>query len=373
MTIAEALIRGTGAGDIYTRRPQMIAPERFRFGYNYNRFFEDVFEMEGIRAEMENLFGGDEIIRPIFEIAMRERKAIPGLVMLTAHVLAYDLEKAKRLAAISQFAWGMIVAYDDVTDNHHVRKGKETLVASRGQVVALDITMLSLGAVLEWTLGDKKLGERFLGMLKSTCSGDIASRELTWDDPPERYVQVMGDLVAAFSWFPEYIGEQTGLPTVGRNFAQFLRHTHVIGQMNNDIEDIEPPTGKHETGSDILQGKITLFWRMLIDRPIYELKPEEKVLIKKVFAEKGEELEEFRVVLAIAKRLREDTAGGKLFAYILAEREAARQSIETAFNEVSTLDESNLIYYEVLFDFMDVLWERYQDFEGRSVPWGPWE
>lgn len=260
---------------------------------NPDRFWDELFDKSGVKQVMEELFlnNEDEEILSIYETALRERKIIPGLVMMLSHILGYETEKSKQLAAAALFGWGVIVSYDNIVDGHTKRKNAPTDLINDGLPRALNKTMLGLSTVLQQTLSDQRLTSNFLEMLRVSCRGDNAARVLGWDNVKQDYLwnntsydhlEIMSSLVAAFSWFPEYIGQQTGFPEEGQNLSEILSHFHTLGQMNNDIEDIEKGLLKHDEGNDIGRRK-TLFWETLVQLPDEVVSNEEKETVKNVY------------------------------------------------------------------------------------------
>ena len=358
----EAILQENYLYQKYIERPVIINENTIKEiqvadAADLSNFWQEIFEKEGVKEAMKDLFGENIDLRPVYETALSERKVIPASLMMIAEALGLDREEAQILAALSQFSWGMIVSYDNVVDGHKFRKGKATQVANDGVPIALDITMLSLAGILKRTLHNSELVENFLEMLNFSCKGDLISRRLDWDDSTDLYEESMAGLTKAFSWFPQYIGNRVGLVEAGQNFAAFLADLHSLGQLNNDIEDIDPPPMKHEEGNDVGK-RITLFWKILMDLPNSQVLEHEEQLIRRVFAYKNgsEEAakEDIAKVLAIGKRCKAEVLARMEQIVQWVYKEAGRH-LELAFDSLPVMDQRNQTYKNIFANTLEIV------------------
>lgn len=357
----------------YENRPDVITSETLAKALsNQSGFWGELFEGSGVRSEMETLFAQSVTyeIRSVYETALREREVIPGLIMILSHVLGYDPETSRRLAAIALFGWGVIVSYDNIIDGHGMRKSVVTENANSGLPVALNNTMLALGELLGKTINDTALTKRILAMLDASCRGDNQTRSLGWNNSRRDYINSMSNLVTAFSWFPEHIGQQTGYAEAGTAFASFLACVHTLGQMNNDIEDIEQNLWKHNEGSDIGQ-RITLFWKTLVELPEDAVPSEEKQKVKGVYERVRNhiqatgkqptlnEIPEIAEVLEIGRKHKKEVVR-TLYLFIKEiAYEPAKLHLEEGFTRIPIMDKKNLTYHRVLAAGLKQEWNKF--------------
>ena len=174
---------------------------------------------------------GMEDIKTVYETALRERKMIPGLIMIIAHGFGFNQKDAQRLAALAFFAWGDIVSYDNVVDEHLIRKGASTDLAEAGLALATGRTMIGIADLLSTSLTEDDgvfLTREFLRMLRNSCKGDLVSRQLTWSDPDEKYLENMRSLIEAFSWYPDYMGQRNGMIEAERSVDEQSQFSEVL-------------------------------------------------------------------------------------------------------------------------------------------------
>ncbi len=252
----------------YSQRPQFASTEALiEPAVNPPAdLWEQVYAQHNIQTAVNSLLGNnDEQSNSIRESLTRERKVIPGLVLLTAQALGLEHEQAVDLAARAFFSWGVILAFDNILDGHKTRKGLATDVALSGKEISLDRTMISLFEFTRQSLGNSHLTDRMLEMLRNSFTGELESRKLGWNDPIETYLQASEKMVSAFSWFGQYIGEVTGRPDAGEALGAFFANINTLGQISNDFEDLSPGS-KHETLADPVS-RISIIWRAFMDLP----------------------------------------------------------------------------------------------------------
>ena len=358
----EAEFRTNYLYEKYSGRPAIISEETIAEASqaaqdDSSLFWQVIFDREGGGKLMEDLFGHNEILREVYETALTERKIIPVSLLMMADSLGLEKQEALYLAALSQFAWGVIVSYDNVVDGHKIRKGRQTQTAIDGMPIALDVALLSLENVLSSTIADRELHKNFLKMLRIGCSGDLISRRLDWDDSPDRYEESMAGLTKAFSWFPQYIGNRVGLVEAGQKFAAFLADLHTLGQLNNDIEDIDPPLMKHEEGNDVGQ-RITLFWKILMDLPDNLVSAQETETIRGVFSARNSSLqvkdEEITAIIAIGKRCKAEVLA-RLEPIVQRVYEEAGRHLELAFDSLPVMDQRNQTYKNIFANTLEIV------------------
>lgn len=341
----------------YQNREVVIHPGILERVLHNSSFWEELFLQTGIQDIMKEYFGSEEL-RPVLETALRERKVIPGLILIFAHILGYDADSAKRLAAVALMGWGVIVSYDNIVDGHMMRKGVRTDVAVFGLPSALDRTMLALARVLQNTLsidGDRLLADKFLTMLENSCRGDLHARQLNWSDDPFWFIAEMDRIISAFSWFPRFIGQRTSLTEAGASFASFLSSVHTLGQMNNDIEDTEDNLVKHERGKD-LGRRITLFWKTLIDLPDEVVTPAEKQLVRSAWQENIQP--DIDKILEIGMKYRTAVVRN-LYPQLKGIYDQANIMLEQGFQNVPVMDKTNATYRRILLDGLEQEWGKF--------------
>lgn len=217
------------------------------------RSWSHIFEHEGVADEMQKLFGHEDqtLIRPVYEVALNEKKIIAGSIMIYAHILKIDPLVARRLAAIGQFSWGVIKAYDNILDGSLKRNGSPTHLVKEGLAKSLRSSVSALLAVQKETMMDSNFSLDFLGMADDSMAADTAMSEFTWDTPLAEYIPVMKQMNKAFSWFPEVLGKLSGQDKAGKAFSDFQANLLCLVQINNYIKNLILPVSDDEPGSDL--------------------------------------------------------------------------------------------------------------------------
>ena len=132
---------------------------------------------------------------------------------------------------------------------------------------------------------------------------------------------------------------------------------HSLGQLNNDIEDIDPPPMKHEEGNDVGK-RITLFWKILMDLPNSQVLEHEEQLIRRVFAYKNgsEEAakEDIAKVLAIGKRCKAEVLARMEQIVQWVYKEAGRH-LELAFDSLPVMDQRNQTYKNIFANTLEIV------------------
>src|SRR3989344_2999003 len=315
----------------YPQREVVVEPEiidqalaRAKALNDPREFWEDIFVRTGIDFRMTQKFEKGKYkkdLKDFYDSALAERKQIAVEIIAIADMMGFDPETAKDLAAAAQLYWGeAIIGIDNASDLHKRRKGIDTVVAKEGVGPAIDKSMVALGGILKDVFGQEdgaKLGLELAETLESTFGGNVHLRELGWESGYGEHKRQMGRLIRAFSLFTTYMGEQTGFPEATKYLALAQRLSNTLGQINNAIEDVNPPDEKHERGGDI--GQVTIFWKTLNELPEDNVSTEEKAFVRRVIDAESErkisgrsrtveEEEDFQKVLDTGKRCQSEVA-----------------------------------------------------------------
>jgi geranylgeranyl pyrophosphate synthase len=192
----------------------------------------------------------------------------PLLVCLASGVPVAEGDLLVRAAAAVELVHAATLVHDDVLDGASLRRGRPTVVATGGRLMATAVgDLLFSRAFAELAAGGSVEAVRALSRAVSgLAAGELLQREDAWDVsvPVERYLErcrlKTGVLFRGACELGALSGGATGRPGPVVALGEFGESIGVAFQLLDDILDITGPperTGKPR-GTDLLDGTVTL-------------------------------------------------------------------------------------------------------------------
>lgn len=226
-----------------------------------------------------------EAISPFYQNALTERKQIYGNLLFLAYAMGYPLDKARKLAAVAQFMWGVIREFGNLVHHHEEIKLRPTLIKTDGYPDAISKSMSALIHVLKEAftdIGDPQLAFDLMVMFDTTFKKEREFRHAGWDKDISHDFKLSRWYNSAFSWFARFLGRKTGNPRAGERLLGYYLHFQTMLQVGgNDFEDLNPGIKHDQAGNDV-GTRITPLLRAIVSLSDEVVPPEKKQLLKTV-------------------------------------------------------------------------------------------
>jgi octaprenyl-diphosphate synthase len=293
-------------------------------------------DMQAVDALIRLRLDSDVVlIRQVAEyiIAGGGKRLRPALVLLAAGAVGYRGSDHRELAAVVEFIHTATLLHDDVVDESHLRRGRETANALFGNAASVLVGDFLYSRSFQMMVGvrNARVLEVLADATNTIAEGEVMQLLNVHDAAvdEERYLEVVRRKTAKLFEAAARLGAILGnvSPAVEAGFAQYGAHLGTAFQLVDDVLDYSgdlEQTGKN-LGDDLNEGKPTL--------PLIHVmrcgKPEQARLVREAIEQGGRE--SFGVVLdAIHSTGALDYALG-----------CARRETELASNAISELADSD--------------------------------
>lgn len=225
---------------------------------------------DDFRNELPSLMHGlfeekDTYAERVIKAVMNENLILPRRTVIYADMMGCDPGEAKRYAALTYFIWGAVIKqYDIAFDGESVRKGETTFLAQDGVDFTISMAAISSYRVLNNILKDKIMALKIIIMLENSSRANL--QVLNFEDSPNVILDNMLKINLAFSWFPGFLGETTGLEEAGDLFMQHQMYFQTLSQLVSDLKDVVVSEPGPENAKDI-GSKITLPLKAVMETP----------------------------------------------------------------------------------------------------------
>jgi len=229
----------------------------------------------------------------------------PLLAVLAARALGYKSDKHHTLAAIVEFIHTATLLHDDVVDDSHMRRGKETANARFGNEASVLVGdfLYTRSFQLMVTMGSMRVMEILADSTNVIAEGEVMQL-MNCNDPnttEESYFDVIysktARLFEAAVQLGAVISDQPA--AIEQAAADYGRYVGTAFQLVDDLLDYtaDAATMGKDAGDDLAEGKPTLpllyaMWQSPAD--------EAKVIRQAI--EKGGERDKLKQILAIMER-----------------------------------------------------------------------
>ncbi len=240
--------------------------------------------MDGLETRLQELATshGDTLAGPASAtISAGGKRLRPLLVLLAAGPPADEVEAERllRAAVAVELVHSATLVHDDVLDAAPLRRGRPTVFAESGRLMATAVgDLLFAQAFAELAMGDDVGDVQVLSDAASAlAAGELMQRADAWDTAitRERYLERCDLKTARLFEAACRLGARENVETL----AAFGRRIGLAFQLLDDVLDVSGPaerTGKHR-GTDLLDGTVTLpFILAGIDADLREVRTPEQ-------------------------------------------------------------------------------------------------
>ncbi|MBV9471932.1 MAG: polyprenyl synthetase family protein [Solirubrobacterales bacterium] len=222
--------------------------------------------MDRVEERMAELASGHGPVLESFAgetISAGGKRLRPLLVFLSAGVPPPEREGLVRAAVAVELVHGATLVHDDVLDGASLRRGRPTVVASGGRLLATATgDLLFSRAFAELAAGESRAAVRILARASAELArGELMQRGDAWnvEVAPERYLDRCRLKTAVlFRAACELGSTEAAGPAAA--LGAFGEQIGVAFQIFDDVLDVSGPaerTGKPQ-GADLLDGTVTL-------------------------------------------------------------------------------------------------------------------
>ncbi len=226
-------------------------------------------EMTAVDAVIRARLNSDVVlVRQVAEYIVQSggKRLRPALVLLVAGAFAYQGRQHYTLAAVIEFIHTATLLHDDVVDESHLRRGRQTANAVFGNAASVLVGDFLYSRAFQMMLEAESL--RVMQVL-SDATNVIAEGEvlqlMNCHDPDvdeSRYLQVIRYKTAKLFEAAAQLGAILGCASAEQETCMTVygRHLGTAFQLIDDVLDYsgdEADTGKH-LGDDLAEGKPTL-------------------------------------------------------------------------------------------------------------------
>ena len=199
-------------------------------------------------------------------LASRGKRLRPALLFLSSRSGGYYSSKLSEAALVIELIHTATLLHDDVVDESDLRRGRDTVNRRWNNLVSVLMGdfLFSRAFVTMVNIGSPEINESICRATERVSFGELRQIEesANYDLDEGQYIRIIADKTAALFASACEVGPLLGkasAKTVHR-FNNFGENIGIAFQIADDLLDFvgnTEKTGKH-TGSDLIQGKVTL-------------------------------------------------------------------------------------------------------------------
>ena len=205
--------------------------------------------------------------RPVSELfAAGGKRLRPALVLLSAHLGRYRLERAEPAAMAVELLHAATLIHDDVIDRSDTRRGRPTVAASEGLEAAIVVGDHAFAKAYREASrsGDPEVVAELAEAVMRICAGELEQQSARWHWRPslEAYLRRIEGKTAILLQASCRVGARLGKldPEAADALGSYGRSLGLAFQIADDVLDYtgtEEEIGK-PVGHDLIEGMATL-------------------------------------------------------------------------------------------------------------------